>query len=293
MRKKALSPAHRRAAAQQVVKGGMCSARAACRILRVARSTYSYQGRPPTHAEQGLRKLSEKHPRYGYRRIAVVLRREGWAVGRRHIQRLGRQEGLRVPPTRRKSVRRGLSTGLPTHATHRNHVWTWGFIADATVRGGTLRILTILDEHTRECHVLRVDRALRSQDVLQADFHPPITHALLPHGVSQKTFSAKPCSFDGWTGGLRGAAARPTCRRLMTWSNHHKVVLGPSRLGGGRRLSALEGAPLPTKMIWPEIQSGPTHRRFRWPAGGTPRACQLEQIPAPHDLGSRYPRWPA
>ena len=171
MRKKALSPASRRATAEQAVAAGMCSRRAACRFLRVARSTYSYRGRKPTATEQGLRRrlheLSEKHPRYGYRRIAVVLRREGWQVGRRHIQRLRRQEGLRVPPTRRKIVRRGLSTGLPTRATHRNHVWTWDFIADATVRGGTLRMLTILDEHTRECHVLRADRALRSQDVLE------------------------------------------------------------------------------------------------------------------------------
>ncbi len=108
-----------------------------------------------------------KHPRYGYRRIAAVLRREGWPVGKRHIQRLRRAEGLRVPPTKRKQIRRGLSTGLPTRATQRNHVWTWDFIADATVRGGALRMLTILDEHTRECHVLRADRALRSQDVLE------------------------------------------------------------------------------------------------------------------------------
>jgi transposase InsO family protein len=110
--------------------------------------------------------LARKHPRYGYRRIAAVLRQEGWRVGKRHIQRLRRAEGLRVPPTKRKLVRRGHSTGLPTTATHRGHVWTWDFIADATVRGGALRILTILDEYTRECHVLRVDRALRSEDVL-------------------------------------------------------------------------------------------------------------------------------
>lgn len=56
---------------------------------------------------------------------------------------------------------------MPTRATHRGHVWTWDFIADATVRGGALRMLTILDEHTRECHVLRADRALRSPDVLE------------------------------------------------------------------------------------------------------------------------------
>jgi transposase InsO family protein len=63
--------------------------------------------------------------------------------------------------------RRGASTGLPTKAGHRGHVWSWDFITDATERGGTLRMLTILDEFTRECHVLRADRALKSADVLE------------------------------------------------------------------------------------------------------------------------------
>ncbi|MGH7175629.1 MAG: IS3 family transposase [Minisyncoccia bacterium] len=170
MRKKIVSPAHRRAAAEQMVAAGMCSGRAVCRYLGLARSTFRYRGRPATTAEEQLRKrllaLSTEHPRYGYRRIAALLRREGWRVGKRHIQRLRRANGLRVPPTKRKVVRRGVSTGLPTTATHRNHVWTWDFIADATVRGGALRMLTILDEHTRECHVLRAERALKSADVL-------------------------------------------------------------------------------------------------------------------------------
>lgn len=171
MRKKAVSPAHRRALAQQVVEDGLCSQRAACRILRLARSTYGYRGRAPTPKEEQLRQrllaLSAEHPRYGYRRIAALLRREGWRVGKRHIQRLRRAEGLRVPPSKRKIARRGVSTGWPTTATHRNHVWTWDFIADATVRGGALRMLTILDEYTRECHVLWVERALKSEDVLR------------------------------------------------------------------------------------------------------------------------------
>jgi hypothetical protein len=136
----------------------MCSQRQACRFLKLARSTYGYRGRAPTAAEEQLRKrlveLSLEHPRYGYRRIAALLRREGWKVGKRHIQRLRRAAGLRVPPTKRKIVRRGISTGLPTTAMHKNHVWTWDFIADATVRGGALKMLTILDEHTRECPVL-------------------------------------------------------------------------------------------------------------------------------------------
>jgi putative transposase len=170
MRKKAVSPAHRRALAQEAVKDGLCSQRAACRILRLARSTFSYRGRPPTSAEEQLNKrllaLSAAEPRYGYRRIAAMLRREGWCVGQRQIQRLRRAAGLRVPPTKRKIIRRGVSTGLPTTATHRNHVWTWDFIADATVRGGALKLLTILDEYTRECHVLWAERALKAAEVL-------------------------------------------------------------------------------------------------------------------------------
>lgn len=171
MRKKVVSPAQRRAYAQEVVNQALCSQRKACQFLQLARSTFNYHGRPPTPAEEQLSQrllaLSAEHPRYGYRRIAALLRREGWRVGQRHIQRLRRHEGLRVPPTKRKIVRRGVSTGLPTTATHRNHVWTWDFIADATVRGGTLKLLTILDEYTRECHVLWAERALKAKDVLR------------------------------------------------------------------------------------------------------------------------------
>jgi transposase-like protein len=101
-------------------------------------------------------------------------------VGKRQVQRLRRMEGLRVPPTQRKLVRRGQSTGWPTKATHRNHVWTWDFIADATVRGGALRMLTVLDEYTRECHVLRADRALKSTDVIAL-----VQQAIAQHGAPE------------------------------------------------------------------------------------------------------------
>lgn len=171
MRKKALSPATRREHVRQLKADGVCSIRAGCRMLKLARSTWRYRGKAPSEREKALHgrlaELSAKHPRYGYRRITALLRQEGWAVGKRQVQRWRRDEGLRVPPTRRKQVRRGVSTGLPTQALHRGHVWTWDFIADSTVRGGALRILTILDEYTRECHVLRADRALKSKDVLE------------------------------------------------------------------------------------------------------------------------------
>jgi transposase InsO family protein len=171
MRKKVISPAARREQAQNLVEKGVCSQRAVCRMLRLARSTCRYRGKPLSESKQALHQrlveLSQKHARYGYRRITALMRQEGWTVGRRQVQRWRRNEGLRVPPTRRKLVRRVRSTGLPTQAAYRGHVWTWDFIADATVRGGGLRILTILDEYTRECHVLRADRALKSRDVLE------------------------------------------------------------------------------------------------------------------------------
>jgi putative transposase len=171
VRKKVISPEQRRRAARAVVASELCSGRAACRFLKLSRSTYWYRSKEPTSQEQRLLKrlmeLSEKHARYGYRRIAALLRQEGWPVGKRHVQRSRRSLGLRVPPTKRKVVRRGLSTGLPTKAEHRGHVWSWDFISDATTRGGALRMLTILDEYTRECHVLRADRALKSADVLE------------------------------------------------------------------------------------------------------------------------------
>jgi len=182
MRKKMVSPGHKKQMALEVVKAKLCSGRKACRFLRLSRGTYWYRSRPPSLQQERLMKqlrmLSEKHPRYGYRRIAALLRREGWKVGKRQVQRLRRQQGLRVAPTRRKKVRRGVSTGLPTQARHRGHVWTWDFISDATTRGGALRMLTILDEHTRECHVLRADRALRSADVLEW-----LGKAIMEHGA--------------------------------------------------------------------------------------------------------------
>lgn len=179
-----MSPGHKKQMVQAVIAERLCSGRKACRFLRLARATWWYRAGERSERQQQLvariHVLSERHPRYGYRRIAAMLRDEGWPVGKRQVQRLRRTEGLRVPPTKRKLVRRGHSTGLPTQATHRGHVWTWDFIADATVRGGALRMLTVLDEYTRECHVLRADRALKSGDVIRL-----VQEAIEQHGAPE------------------------------------------------------------------------------------------------------------
>jgi len=179
-----VSPEHKRRMVTFVVEGDLCSGRAACRSLGLARSTFQYRMRPPT-AERTrlvtrLHELSRKYPRDGFRRIAVKLRREGYNVGRKQVQKLRRAEGLRVPPPRRYVPRRGESTGLPTQANHRGHVWTWDFIADATVHGGALRMLTVLDEHTKEVHVLRPERQIGSADVIRL-----VQAAITQHGAPE------------------------------------------------------------------------------------------------------------
>ncbi|MBN64426.1 MAG: hypothetical protein CME20_23945 [Gemmatimonadetes bacterium] len=96
------------------------------------------------------------YPRYGYRRIHALLAREGWSVSRKQVQRIRRKEGLKVRPKPQRITRQGVSTGLPTQAIYRNHVWTWDFIFDRTDKGSTLKRLTILDEYTRRCVAIRV-----------------------------------------------------------------------------------------------------------------------------------------
>jgi hypothetical protein len=175
--------------------------------------------------------LAAAHPRFGYRRITALLRQEGWPVGKRQVQRLRRAEGLRVPPPKRKLVRQGHSTGLPTRATHRGHIWTWDFIADATVRGGALRMLTILDEYTRECHVLRADRALRAADVLHW-----LQRAIAEHGAPASTCarttvrsSSPRRSNTGWrpTRSKPSTSTRPALGKTAS-SNRFTVGFGTS-----------------------------------------------------------------
>ncbi len=112
--------------------------------------------------------LSHKYPRLGYRKLVRLLRREGWQVGRKLVQRIRREHGLRVKRWMKRPRRRGRSTGtIPTKAQRVNHVWSWDFISDRTDNGGKLRILSILDEYSRECLALHVARKLTAADLIE------------------------------------------------------------------------------------------------------------------------------
>lgn len=108
------------------------------------------------------------HPRYGYRRIWALLRRDGFKINRKRVYRLWRKEGLKVPQKRRKKRRLGSSVnGIVRYAsTGKDHVWAWDFIHDRTEDGRTLKWLSIVDEYTRECLALEAARSFRSGDVI-------------------------------------------------------------------------------------------------------------------------------
>jgi len=109
-----------------------------------------------------LRAFSRAHPRWGYRRAHAVLRAQGWRVNRKTVQRLWREEGLRVPTRRRKRQRLGTSSTPADRlaAKHPNHVWALDYQFDQTDDGRRLKLLNIVDEHTREALTIHVDRRI-------------------------------------------------------------------------------------------------------------------------------------
>ena len=141
------------------------SERRACRITGQHRSTQRHEPRRGDRDEAlraRLRKLSREHPRWGYRRAWASVRSEGWAVNRKKIQRLWREEGLRVPARRRKRQRLGVSTTLAARlrAQRPDQVWALDFQFDTTSDGRILKLLHVVDEHTREALAVQVERRI-------------------------------------------------------------------------------------------------------------------------------------
>jgi putative transposase len=132
------------------------SERRACQISGPHRSTQRHRGRRDRGRDDALRerlrRLSPEHPRWGYRLAWGAVRDEGWAVNRKKVQRLWREEGLRVPQRKRKRLRLGDSA-VPAgrlRAERSNHVWALDFQFDTTSDGRTLKLLHVVDEYTRE-----------------------------------------------------------------------------------------------------------------------------------------------
>ena len=112
--------------------------------------------------------LACQYGRYGYRRITILLRREGWRVNHKRVERLWRQEGLKVPQKQPKRKRLWFNDGscIRLRPEHKDHVWSYDFVAERTSDGRSLRMLNIIDEYTRKCLAIRVDRKIKANDVI-------------------------------------------------------------------------------------------------------------------------------
>ena len=137
--------------------------------MDLRRSTYyrNSSASPEREAtEQKIVALSEEHPRYG---LSV---RHGGGAARRIVDqrqagaRVRRHHGLQVRKKQRKLRRTGLSTAQRQRAGHLNHVWSWDFVEDQAENGTRFRILTLIDEHTRECLAMRIAWSIRAVDVI-------------------------------------------------------------------------------------------------------------------------------
>lgn len=115
-----------------------------------------------------LRSLARAHPRFGYRRIHALLRQEGWKVNGKRVARLWRLEGLQVPQNQRKRRRLGCSANgcVRLRPERRDHVWAYDFVHERTVDGQRVKILTVVDEFTREALAILVARRITAQDVV-------------------------------------------------------------------------------------------------------------------------------
>jgi len=148
------------------------SERRACRVLGQARSTQRRRRRAKDDEEALVGEiidLATRFGRYGYRTITGLLRLAGWRVNKKRVERIWKQEGLQVPRKQPKRSRLWLNDGscVRLRPQHKDHVWSYDFVHDRTHDGRPLKILTMMDEYTRECLALRVERRMTSEQVLE------------------------------------------------------------------------------------------------------------------------------
>lgn len=171
-----MSPGRRRAAVEYLCRRYRVSQRRACVVVGQHRSTQRYVPAPDGFEEQlvkEMRRLAELHPRWGYRQIHALLADGGWNVNRKRVERLWRSEGLQVPPAKAKKSGKKAGGGSQNAiwnmpALYPDHIWTFDFIADRTTDGAMFRILNVLDEYTRRCVGVYVNRHIGARRVQHA-----------------------------------------------------------------------------------------------------------------------------
>jgi putative transposase len=156
-----------------------------CRALGIARSGIRYLSQPRSD-EAPLRsaiiRLASQYGRYGYRMITGLLGQEGWDISRSRVERIWKLEGLKVPQKQPKRGRLWLADGscIRLRPLHRNHVWSWDFVMDRTEDGRPIKMLTLIDEFTKESLAIYPARRIGSHDVIDI-----FADVMIEHGVPQ------------------------------------------------------------------------------------------------------------
>jgi len=147
------------------------SERRACKVTGQPRMTQRYKTKHPDKDKAltaEINRLARRYKRYGYRMITAKLRQDGWIVNHKRIQRIWQKEGLQVPYRRKFKKAKGSSENSCSvkKAEYPNHVWTYDFMSDQTEEGRKLKLLTVLDEFTRESPAVELGRSIRAGDVI-------------------------------------------------------------------------------------------------------------------------------
>ena len=164
-----VSPSTKRRAVKMSVEEDIGKTTEACRALGLARSSFYRTSRESLESRRVRKEVvefSEKHPRYGYRRITALLKREGFEVNAKRIARLRREEGIKVSKKQRRMKRIGISMAQRQRAERSRQVWSWDFVEDQTENGSRFRILTLIDEYTRECLAIHPAWSIRAVDAI-------------------------------------------------------------------------------------------------------------------------------
>jgi len=153
-----------------LVESGFAKVSEVCRAIELNRASFyapSSRSHESVKLEHRTLKLSEENPRYGYRRITELLKREGSKVNSKRIQSLRRKHGLQVRKKQRRMKRVAKNEAKRLRASSRNEVWSWDFVHDQTEHGANFRMLSVLDEYTRQCHSLRPRKTYRAENVIE------------------------------------------------------------------------------------------------------------------------------
>ena len=167
-----MSPSRRRMCVERVQRVlPSVSERRACRVINQPRPTQRRVLMLRDDEESltaDIINLAIRFGRYGYRRITALLRDQGWQVNHKRVERIWRREGLKVPMKQPKRGRLWLNDGscIRLRPERKGHVWAYDFVACRTEDGRAVRMLTVIDEYTRECLAIRVARRIRSDDVI-------------------------------------------------------------------------------------------------------------------------------